>query len=331
MALASICRLGETLAPRAGLSSLAPDVSFLSDGYVLSVPGSMYLCYLDESGTVEAATTSHFILLGLALPATAWKEHDREIERIKARYDLVRVEIHTAWMMRKYPEQHRIRNFATLGHAGKKLAVQSERKVDIGKAMLRSRKAAESLARNYKKTNGYVHLTYDERVSCVRDLASAIGLWPDAVLFADAQQKAAHVGEPERCFDFAFEQVVTRFQHYLRAKAPGAVGLLVQDNNQTAAKRLTNLMRRFHEVGTKWAEIDSIIETPLFVDSQLTSMVQMADLCSYAVRRFFENGETDIFDRIYERFDRAHSKFVGLRHYTGKDACSCRACKDHGR
>jgi hypothetical protein len=131
---------------------------------------------------------------------------------------------------------------------------------------------------------------------------------------------------------FAFEQVATRFHHYLVDTAqPGAVGLLVQDNNDTAATHLTGLMRRFHEQGTAFSFIERIVETPLFVDSELTAMVPLADLCSYAVRRFFENSETDLLDRIYPRFDRAHGKLVGLRHYTAKQPCSCRVCVDHGR
>ena len=32
-------------------------------------------------------------------------------------------------------------------------------------------------------------------------------------------------------------------------------------------------------------------------------MVQLADLCSYVIRRFFELGESDLFDRIKKRFD----------------------------
>ena len=54
----------------------------------------------------------------------------------------------------------------------------------------------------------------------------------------------------------------------------------------------------------------------------LTSMVQMADLCAYATRRFFENGELDLFDRIFGRFDQARGRMVGIRHYVGGKACS---------
>ena len=69
----------------------------------------------------------------------------------------------------------------------------------------------------------------------------------------------------------------------------------------------------------------------MFVDSELTSMVQLADLCAYAVRRFFEKGETNLFNKIKPRIDRNHGKLVGLRHFTSKHQCKCQVCVGHGR
>jgi len=55
-------------------------------------------------------------------------------------------------------------------------------------------------------------------------------------------------------------------------------------------------MKQFHQKGTLWTRINNIIETPLFVESQLTSMIQIADVCAYALRRYLENGEEELFD-----------------------------------
>jgi hypothetical protein len=293
----------------------------------------MHICYLDESGTPEPGGTTHFVLLGLALPVFQWKQRDAEIARLKIKHRLEGVEVHTAWMMRRYGEQERIPNFETLSDVDRRASVQRERKADLAKASLGKSDAVKNLKKNYQKTAHYTHLTHSERRAAVQEIADAIGTWPELRLFADAQQKLAHVGTPQQLFSHAFEQVVTRFQHFLKAVGGHAVGLLVQDNNQTAANHLTALMRNFHAQGTKWSSINQIIETPLFVDSALTSMVQLADLCSYAVRRFFESNEVDLFDRIYQRFDRLPTtgKLVGLRHYTGKTNCNCRVCVDHGR
>ena len=129
----------------------------------------------------------------------------------------------------------------------------------------------------------------------------------------------------------AFEQVVSRFEKFLgniESAGQSNYGLLVHDNNHAVAKRHTALMRRFHQAGTHWTTIERIIETPLFVDSSLTSMVQVADLCAYALRRFVENQEVDLFDRIFSRADRSGGAVVGVRHFS-PESCSCKICVNH--
>lgn len=293
----------------------------------------MHIAYLDESGVVELnAGTSHFVLVALAIPASKWKAHDSRIQQIKNTHRLSDAETHAAWMMRRYPEQQRIRAFEAMTDAQRRLCVTAERKADLAKASLRGQKAVTGLLKNYRHTEDFIHLTHAERVAALRAIADEVGTWNDCRLFGDVQRKSAHVGEAERIRDFAFEQVVTRFQTFLRlAGGADAMGLLVHDQNETASRRLTGRMRSFHRTGTSFSLIPNIIETPLFVDSKLTAMVQLADLVGYAVRRFIENQEADLFDRIYDRFDRRNTRLVGLRHFTGQAPCTCRICVDHGR
>ncbi len=70
-------------------------------------------------------------------------------------------------------------------------------------------------------------------------------------------------------------------------------------------------MRSFHVTGTLWTSVDHIIETPMFVDSKLTRLVQIADLCAYALRRCLENGESDLFKPVFKRADRIGDIAVG--------------------
>ena len=57
----------------------------------------MYLCYIDESGTPEIpGNTSHFVLAGLSMPIWHWRDADREITQVLARYGLADQEFHTA-------------------------------------------------------------------------------------------------------------------------------------------------------------------------------------------------------------------------------------------
>ena len=87
-------------------------------------------------------------------------------------------------------------------------------------------------------------------------------------------------------------------------------------------------MTRYQESGTLWTSINGIIETPLFVDSKLTSMVQIADLCSYALRRYLERGEDKMYKEIIKRADKKVGKMVGVRHFTNS-SCTCNMCSNH--
>ena len=277
----------------------------------------MYLCYLDESGTTGAGTgdTSHFVLAGLSIPIWHWRDADREVSRVLAAYGLADAELHTAWMLRKYLEQSRIPGFEQLDAADRRTEVRRRRSNELtrlsGPANDVRRRRARKLHRN---TEPYVHLTWEERRQAVFDVAETVSNWGFARLFAECVDKSHFdpARSPRSVSEQAFEQVVSRFERYLqnlrpRGTGPGAQrnhGLLVHDNNETVARRHTRMMRSFHAAGTPWTSVECIIETPMFVDSKLTRMVQIADLCAYALRRYLENGETGLFRQIFARADR---------------------------
>jgi hypothetical protein len=297
----------------------------------------MYICYIDESGTSDVpGTSTHFILAGVSIPIEFWRDADQEISKIMARYELENQELHTAWVARKYLEQSRIPNFENLETVARRSAVRRERT----KELLRLQKASKSkpynqTKKNFAQSDAYVHLTFEERLNLLEEIASAISGWSCARLFAecidktyfDSERTGRTVGEQ------AFEQVVSRFQQYL-AKTPKqegiskTFGVLVHDNNQNIAKKHTALMRQFHEKGTLWTSVSNIIETPLFVDSSLTRMVQIADLCSYALRRYLENSEVSLFNKVFSRADMSGGKTVGTRHFTN-NSCRCKICCSH--
>jgi hypothetical protein len=299
----------------------------------------MYLCYIDESGTSDVpGNTSHFVLAGVTIPIWHWTQADREIGNIMARHDLADAELHTAWLLRPYLEQRKIPNFEQLSRLARRSAVERERNAHLLRLQQApgNRKAYLQAKKNYEKTNDYIHLTYDERVSLVRDVADCVSRWGFARLFAECIDKLHF--DPYRTGrtieEQGFEQVVSRFERYLANIGGGQMqkpyGLLVHDNNATVDRKHTKLMRNFHKQGTLWTRVDHIIETPLFVNSSLTSMVQIADLCAYALRRFVEKQETDLFDRVFQRADRAGGGFtVGVRHYSER-TCRCRICVNHG-
>ncbi|HNS51803.1 MAG TPA: DUF3800 domain-containing protein [Anaerolineae bacterium] len=136
----------------------------------------MHLCYVDESGTSDVpGNTSHFVLAGISIPVWHWKECDQAIGSIKNRYGLGDAEIHAAWMLRRYAEQEKIPGLAALSHVRRRLEVTRLRNADLLR-LQRSKKPAllKQTKKNYKQTESYVHLTFDERRTFVQEVAQCI-------------------------------------------------------------------------------------------------------------------------------------------------------------
>ena len=291
----------------------------------------MHLCYIDESGTPDIpGNTSHYVLAGLSIPDEYWKNHHMQVEVIKDQYGLGQAEIHVAWMMRPFVEQHAIPGFGMMTHQERRSQVQRARTAEILRLrQANRRKQYRQTLKNYRNTESYIHLTLDERREVVKKLAECISGWGASRLFAECIDKVHF--DPTRSRNTvdeqAFEQVVSRFEQFLQNVQTG-YGILVHDNNETFAKRHTGMMRKFLQSGTLWTRVHHIIETPMFVDSELTSMVQLADLCAYAVRRYLEKSETELFDLVFQRADKRGATTVGIRHFTSP-GCQCAICVAH--
>ena len=274
--------------------------------------------------------STHFVLAGLCVPIEYWKDCDRQIHAIKQRYSLQDAEIHTAWLLRKYPEQQGIKNFASLSYPQRRTEAARVKNIALRRMQGQvGKKKYEQNKKNFRKTEAYVHLTEGERRTFVREIAECVARWGFARLFAECMDKnyfdpSLHPYDME---GVAFDQLVSRFETFLNITGADKQnpGLLIHDNNQTVAKKHTESMKSFYRRGTLWTNVDNIIETPLFVDSELTSMVQIADLCSCALRRYLEHQETTLFRCIFRRADRKDGVVVGVRHFTNH-YCSCRIC-----
>ena len=290
----------------------------------------MHLCYIDESGTPDiSGNTSHYVLAGVSIPDQYWKSHDRQVDGIKAKYGLGEAEIHVAWMMRPYVEQQLIPGFSAMSYAERRSNVRSARTAELLRLQRVNLKQHKQTRKNYKNTEAYIHLTQQERHRVIKELAECISRWGVVRLFAECIDKVYF--DPTRAGRTvdaqAFEQIVSRFEQYLQ-NIHSDYGLLIHDNNPTVAKRHTEMMKSFLRSGTLWTQVQHIIETPMFVDSQLTSMVQLADLCAYALRRYLENDESELFDLVFRRADQLNGRTVGIRHFT-RPNCVCKICTSH--
>jgi len=292
----------------------------------------VYLCYMDESGTSALpGNTSHFVLAGLCIPISKWRTYERQIETIKSKFDLLQCEIHTGWILRPYVEQNKIASFANMSRTDRRVQVETHRKGELLRLQKTNRALYKQTCKNYRHTEPYVHLTFQERMNLMETVAGAIGSWSDARLFAECIDKVhfnptkAKMSADEQ----AFEQIVSRFERFLRnLKGTKTYGLLIRDNNETVSRRYTELMKVFHASGTVFTGITHIIETPLFVSSALTSMVQMADVCAYALRRYLENKEKALLQHVFKGADRNRGVVVGVRHFT-VPSCDCSMCMSH--
>jgi hypothetical protein len=221
-----------------------------------------------------------------------------------------------------------------MNHTQRRHEVEKIRKAELLKLQKsQNRSHYKQTRKNYRQTEAYIHLTHDERIEFIQKLADLVGSWKFARLFAECINKIHF--DPNRAKqtidEQALEQLVSRFEQYMKniSKSPKVsklFGTLIHDNNETVSKKHTALMKKFHRQGTLWTSIEHIIETPFFVNSELTSLVQIADLCCYSLRRYFENNESDLLNRIQSRFDRKkNGKIVGVRHFTDAN-CQCMFC-----
>jgi hypothetical protein len=282
----------------------------------------MYPCYLDELGVPEIpGNSTHFVLAGIAIPIERWREADAAISEIMARYGLAGAELHTAWLLRKYLEQSRIDHFSEMSWDERRTQVTRLRVVEVHRVRkLGIAKRNSQLKKVHRHTDPYIHLTYDERHKLTLEIAEAISKWDWAVLIASCIDKSFFLtrGKPDEVNASAFSIIVVQFAELLQqaedlARIASIVlppqdpvrefGLLIHDNNPTVALKHTGQLRAIREnkVSARHGIFDRIIETPLFVDSTLTRMIQLADLWGYSLRRYVENGDTGLFSILYSR------------------------------
>jgi hypothetical protein len=312
----------------------------------------MYLCYLDESGVPEIpGNSTHFVLAGIAIPIERWREADAAVSEIMGRYGLAGAELHTAWLLRKYLEQSKIVGFDQLDWEERRRQVARLRVAEVHRVRkLGIAKRNAQLKKVFRHTDPYIHLTWFERNRLAREIAEAVASWDWAVLFGACIDKAHFLtAEPDGEINTsAFSMVLVPFARHLEridqyrfwqgggsgSDAPvREFGLVIHDNNPTIAlkhKRQLQNMRE-HQRRAGFDLFDRIIETPLFVDSGLTRMIQIADLWGYSLRRHVENGEDHLVSILHNRswIELGESRFpvprICTRHLTDA-GCSCWVC-----
>ncbi|MBI5153659.1 DUF3800 domain-containing protein [Candidatus Poribacteria bacterium] len=152
---------------------------------------------------------------------------------------------------------------------------------------------------------------------------------PTVVLFGAAVHKASCF--PDDPFEYAFEQLANRFDLLLRRKflkGHNQKGLLIVDED-AYERRFQKLAIDFRTRGHRWGVLRGMVEVPLFVDSRASRLVQLADLVSYSLFRYYQGGDHRFLGIIQQRFDSLAGVVHGLVHFAPKGdhaVCPCPAC-----
>jgi hypothetical protein len=129
--------------------------------------------------------------------------------------------------------------------------------------------------------------------------------------------------------EHAFEDLCSRFDRYLnrlRSEGDRQRGLIILDESSHETS-LQELAKDFRTLGTTWGVIRNLADTPLFVNSKASRIVQLADDVAYAVFRRYNASDTQYFDVIAAKFDSAEGVMHGLAHKQATNPnCMCPAC-----
>ncbi|HXF99760.1 MAG TPA: DUF3800 domain-containing protein [Bacteroidota bacterium] len=148
-----------------------------------------------------------------------------------------------------------------------------------------------------------------------------------AKVFACAIHKASYPSTD--VMQLAFEDLCSRFDRYLsqlHEQGDRQRGILILDESAHETT-LQKMARDFRTFGTQWGYIRNLAETPLFVPSKASRLVQVADAIAYAVFRRYNASDTNYFDVIAHKFYSHQNVVHGLAHKQKVNSqCMCIAC-----
>jgi hypothetical protein len=125
------------------------------------------------------------------------------------------------------------------------------------------------------------------------------------------------------------EEIAGHFDAYLtslEASGEKQRGLLIFDQTGQA-KTLNALLRQYRTTGASFGRIKHLAEIPLFTDSKLTRMLQLADCVAYAVFRYYEREDMQFLNLILKKFNEVGGKLHGIIHLVADyQSCFCPAC-----
>lgn len=133
--------------------------------------------------------------------------------------------------------------------------------------------------------------------------------------FACAVHKASYPNADS--MEIAFEDLCNRFdlqlkRFYSAGEPQRGIIILDESSYETSLQRMA---REFRSLGTRWGVLRNLADIPLFVKSNASRAVQLADHVAYAVRRRYAAADTSYIDIILPKFDadRGAARSTGFR------------------
>ena len=244
----------------------------------------MYLLYCDESGDLGDPNVNAFVVAGIAVHEDAVRPLAGEVQGI----------------MRQY--------------LGRDLAPEIE---THGNPMRTGNAAWNGIS--VRKRIGLYNRILDLICEWTHD-----GSGSRAEVFATAIEND-HSQSPT---ETSYGELLYAFDQWLRDNRRAGNphnGVLVADRS-----RYEKTLRAWVEVARAFKSrpaqdprrLHALVETPFFVDSESTRLMQLADLVAHALYRSYNSGDERLAQRIRPALDGAGR----LAHFTSDKACRCQAC-----
>lgn len=243
----------------------------------------MYFLYLDESGDDGETGSNFYVLAGLAIK-------DSLLTSLQARVRSLIDERFKPWEVAHSPDMYFKENF------------KRPRLVDEPDAivLLRPELHYADLISNKRPYN----TLDDAQRKELADEVFRIIVEADAKLFAvviDKQKHFAKYALPKPVDLFAVEMIVERFQAYLESQSD--VGVLVYDQKDRHNNVIfRNFVDTLRSNGTAMTTIPRIVENLMFLPSDLSEPLQLADFCAHAVFMKHERNKANRFSEIRRKF-----------------------------
>ena len=103
-------------------------------------------------------------------------------------------------------------------------------------------------------------------------------------------------------------------------------GLMIFDQSRHE-RTVQALMAQYRTTGASFGRVKHLADVPLFTDSKITRMLQLADFVAYAIYRRYQSSDAQFLDMILPRFNESGGVLHGLFHLNlNYSDCYCPAC-----